>query len=217
MIAKLSGRIDSIGTGSLILDVGGVGYLVQASSPTLSALGSPGDAASLLIDMVVREDGHFLYGFADAEEQGWFRLLTGVQGVGARTALAILGACPPERLAIAIAAGDSAALRRADGVGPKLATRIVTELKDKAARLALGGAGEAGASRQGETPRRAASPGSGVLKSPENRDADAVSALVNLGYGPSEAFAAVGAAREKANENDKIDVVIRLALRELAG
>lgn len=213
MIAKLSGRIDTVEAGALILDVGGVGYLVHASPRTLGRVGGVGEAASLLIDMVVREDGHFLYGFADAEEQRWFRLLTGVQGVGARTALGILGVCPPERLILAIAAQDKAAVQRADGVGPKLAMRIVTELKDKAAKLAAtvslaSAAGGAGAAKGRGS---AAAPGS------EGRDEDAISALVNLGYGRPEAFSAVGLARAKANENDRIDAIIRLALKELSG
>lgn len=209
MIAKLSGVIDSLDAGSLILNVGGVGYLVHASPRTLALVGAAGTPASLLTDLVVREDGHFLYGFADADEQRWFRLLTGVQGVGARTALAILGVCPPERLISAIAAQDRAAIQCADGVGPKLATRIVTELKDKAARLAA------------TDPRLSAPPspqgrGKGGAAA-QDRDSDAVSALVNLGYGRPEAFSAVGLARAKANENDRIDTIIRLALKELSG
>lgn len=205
MIAKLSGRIDSIGSAFVVLDVGGVGYLVHASALTLQALGKPGETASLRTEMVVREDGHFLYGFATEREQEWFRLLTGVQGVGARTALAILGICPPDRLVTAIAAQDKAPIQRADGVGPKLATRIVTELKDKAAR-------------QGAPLGAAPDPsGTGVQGAHAGeRDSDAVSALVNLGYGRPEAFSAVGLARAKANENDKIDTIIRLALKELS-
>lgn len=210
MIAKLSGRIDTLDAGFLILDVGGVGYLVHASPRTLGAIGGVGEAASLLIDMVVREDGHFLYGFSDADEQRWFRLLTGVQGVGARTALGILGVCPPERLILAIAAQDKAAVQRADGVGPKLATRIVTELKDKAAKLAVFAPPQApGAQVKGR--------GAATAFPRENGDEDAISALVNLGYGRPEAFSAVGLARAKANENDKIDTIIRLALKELSG
>lgn len=210
MIAKLSGRIDTLDAGFLILDVGGVGYLVHASPRTLGAIGGVGEAASLLIDMVVREDGHFLYGFSDADEQRWFRLLTGVQGVGARTALGILGVCPPERLILAIAAQDKAAVQRADGVGPKLATRIVTELKDKAAKLAVFSSPQSpGAQAKGR--------GAATVFPRENGDEDAISALVNLGYGRPEAFSAVGLARAKANENDKIDTIIRLALKELSG
>ncbi len=215
MIAKLSGRIDTLDAGVLILDVGGVGYLVHASPRTLGAIGGVGEAASLLIDMVVREDGQFLYGFFDAQEQRWFRLLTGVQGVGARTALGILGVCSPDRLALAIAAQDKAAIQRADGVGPKLATRIVSELKDKAAKLAMSVSSVSEATAGGALAAKSGKASAVSLM--EHRDEDAISALVNLGYGRPEAFSAVGLACAKANENDKVDTIIRLALRELSG
>lgn len=206
MIAKLTGRLDSAAAGSLILDVGGVGYLVYVSTRTLTHTGLPGDPVSLLIDTQVREDAFNLYGFMDAAEQQWFRLLTSVQGVGAKVALAILGVTPPDQLGFAIASGDSAALRRADGVGPKLATRIVTELKDKAGTIDLAprsqkavkaDAGEAAASAPG-------------------LDQDAVSALVNLGYGRSDAYQAVLQAIKKSNDNSKLNDIIKLALKELA-
>ena len=137
MISKLTGKIDSFADNHLILDVQGVGYQIFASARTLSRIGQVGDGASLLIDTHVREDHIHLYGFADAAEQRWFRLLTSVQGVGAKVGMAILGACPPDKLALAIASQDKALLTQADGVGPKLAVRILTELKDKAAKISL--------------------------------------------------------------------------------
>lgn len=204
MIGKLSGIIDSFGSNFLILDVGGVGYHVNASSRTLGALGQIGDPAKLLIDTHVREDAITLFGFASAAEQGWFRLLTSVQGVGAKVGLSILSACPPERLAIVIAAQDKAALTQADGVGPKLAVRILTELKDKAGKVDLG----AGALKP-------ASPGAQVVATQESGvDADALSALINLGYGRSEAYQAILKAKDKANDN--LQTLIREALKELS-
>ena len=203
MIAKLSGILDSVAEGSLILDVGGVGYEVFASSRTLSRAGQEGDTLSLLIDTHVREDSIALYGFGDAAEQQWFRLLYSVQGVGPKAALAILSACPPEQLGFAIASGDQAAIRRAEGVGPKLATRIVTELKDKAGKVDL--APKARGVRVADAP---ASSG-GV-------EQDAVSALVNLGYARTDACTAVLQAKQKANDNDSLQDIIRLALKELA-
>src|SRR5580693_936346 len=131
MIGKLSGTIDNIMGSQVILDVNGVGYVLTCSARTLRRLGPPKSAAALLIETHVREDAINLYGFADADEQGWFRLLTTVQGVGAKVALALLSAAEPEELAQIIAAQDKTALTKADGVGPKLALRIVTELKDK--------------------------------------------------------------------------------------
>lgn len=209
MIAKLSGRIDSVGAGRLILDVGGVGYLVQASGRTLARIGAAGEAVSLLIDTQVREDAFNLYGFCDAAEQDWFRLLTGVQGVGAKAALAILSATPPDRLGFAIAAGDAAVLRQAEGVGPKLAARIVTELKDKAAKIDLA-----------PRPAKAAAPTAGAPAAAEGApgmEQDAVSALVNLGYSRADAYAAV--ARILSNDNvgtPDLQAVIRGALKTLA-
>ncbi len=198
MIGKLSGIIDSFHAGHLILDVSGVGYLVHASSRTLAKIGSVGDVTSLLVITNVREDAITLYGFADAIEQQWFKLLTSVQGVGAKAALSILAACPADQLAFVIASQDKAALTRADGVGPKLAARILTELKDKAGGLELGGGG--------------ASPIAAAL--PSGLDQDAVSALTNLGYGSADAYRAVQASKDKANDN--LQTLIRLALQELS-
>ena len=202
MIAKLSGILDSVSQGVLILDVNGVGYEVHASARTIGRAGQHGDTLSLLIDTHVREDALTLFGFIDALEQQWFRLLYSVQGVGPKAALAILSACPLERIGFAIASSDAAALRQAEGVGPKLATRIVTELKDKVGKIDMAVAPKRGA-------KITASEGGG------NVDNDAVSALVNLGYARSDAFQAVIAARGKANDNGNLNEIIKLALKEL--
>ena len=188
MIGKLTGRIDSFGEHHLILDVQGVGYLVQASRRTLGRIGAKGDPVSLLIDTAVREDAITLYGFADPAEQQWFRLLTSVQGVGAKVGMAILSVAPPEKIGLAIVAQDKAFIAQADGVGPKLALRILTELKDKAASLQMGNAGKPTTySKIVEE-----------IDGSQGTDHDAVSALVNLGYGRSEAYTAVMRAKEKA-------------------
>ena len=205
MISKLTGILDSASTGSLIIDVNGVGYQVFASGRTLSQLGQNGDRVSLLIDTQVREDHIHLFGFFDKAEQEWFRLLTTVQGVGAKAGMAILSVCPPDKLAFAIAAGDAAALRQADGVGPKLATRIVTELKDKAGNI------EFSAAMPVKKGTKFAAP-----DAPVSADHDAVSALINLGYARSDAYAAVMQARQKANDNGNLSELIRLALQELS-
>ena len=205
MIAKLSGILDSVALDALILDVNGVGYHVHASARTLSRAGQTGEPLSLHIDTHVREDAIALFGFIDAMEQQWFRLLYSVQGVGPKAALAILSACPPERLGFAIASGDAALLRQADGVGPKLATRIVTELKDEAAKMELA------------VPVAAAKSGKGSsAAAPASADNDAVSALINLGYSRSDAYEAVLNARKKSNDNNNLNDIIKLALKELA-
>lgn len=207
MIGKLSGIIDSFAETHLILDVQGVGYMVFASRRTLGRIGQPGDPASLLIDTHVREDHIHLFGFADANEQRWFRLLTSVQGVGAKVALSILTACPAERLGIIIASQDKAAITQADGVGPKLGVRILTELKDKAANL-----------ETNFTPQTKKY--SEIIETEEkhNLDQDAVSALINLGYARSDAYTAVMQAKNKVNDNEKnnLQIIIRVALKELS-
>lgn len=211
MIGKLSGIIDSIQTGYLILDVGGVGYVVQASSRTLSRIGQPGDGVSLRIETQVREDAITLFGFQEAAEQEWFRLLTSVQGVGAKVGLAILSVCPPEKLLVAISAQDKTPIRQADGVGPKLATRILTELKDKAGKIAISAA---------HTPVNYADIKEGsAAGGAVDVNNDAVSALLNLGYGRSDAYTAVMNAAGKANDNEREDLqaLIKLALKELSG
>jgi Holliday junction DNA helicase RuvA len=207
MIGKLSGILDSASNNFLILDVGGVGYQIFCSNTTLSRCGQKGDTLSLLIDTHVAETFIHLYGFMSANEQQWYRLLTSVQGVGAKAGMAILATCPPEQLGFAIASGDKPAIQRADGVGPKLAARILTELKDKAAKIDL----------QVQPNGVAAT----AINAPSNEntgaDQDAVSALINLGYQRSDAYAAVTQARQKAeNDNITVEDMIRLALQELS-
>jgi Holliday junction DNA helicase RuvA len=201
MIAKLSGVVDQVGADSAVIDVGGVGYLAFCSTRTLGRLPPAGGAARLLIETHVREDHIHLYGFVDVVERDWFRLLTTVQGVGARIALAILSAVSPEALTLAILAGDKSPLTRADGVGPRLAARVVNELRDK-----LGGLAAA-------APIAAAS----AALPDESATADAVSALVNLGYRRAEAYGAVAAAARQLGEAAAVDVLIKAGLRELAG
>ena len=206
MIGKLSGIIDSFSTGHLILDVQGVGYLVHASNRTLGKVGQKSEPASLLIETAVREDAITLYGFVDAAEQEWFKLLTSVQGVGAKAGLAILSTVPPERIGLAIAAQDKAILTQADGVGPKLATRILTELKDKAANMDL-------------SPKSVDAPVDKSVEgvdtdSVQSVDQDAVSALINLGYSRADAYQAVVKASAQANDN--LQDLIRIALKELS-
>jgi Holliday junction DNA helicase RuvA len=196
MIAMLAGVVDQRGADSLVLDVNGVGYLVFASARTLSRVPARGEPLKLLIETHVREDHIHLYGFADEGERGWFRLLTTVQGVGARLALALLSVLAPDALATAIMAQDRAALARADGVGAKLATRIASELKDKVGGIALAPV--------------AATPATPVAAT------DAVSALVNLGYSRSDAFAAVAQATQRLGAEAKTDALIRAGLQELA-
>ena len=207
MIGKLSGIIDSFADKHLILDVSGVGYLVHASARTLSQIGQKGDPASLLIETQVREDAITLFGFACAAEQEWFRLLTSVQGVGAKAGLSILTVCPPERLSIVVAAPDKAGLTQADGVGPKLATRILTELKDKVTGLELGQSATLSTAQPANEDATASAQQSTV-------DKDALSALMNLGYGRADAYAAVMKASPEANDN--LQTLIRLALKELS-
>jgi Holliday junction DNA helicase RuvA len=215
MFAKLTGKIDTVFQDSLILDVGGVGYHVFTSGRTLGLIGDSGSAVSLLIETHVREDHIHLYGFSSIQERDWFRLLTSVQGVGAKSGLAILTACPPDRLPIVIASNDANALRQADGVGPKLATRICTELKDKVQNMNLGAVAHQPLAPVKKTKGKIEE--SPVPSNDYTIDQDAVSALVNLGYGRSEAFSAVVTARQKSNDNPPtIDGLIKSALRELA-
>jgi holliday junction DNA helicase RuvA len=200
MIAKLTGRLDSSGAGHAVIDVGGVGYLVEASARTLDALGGVGSDVTIHTEMLVGEDFLRLLGFARAEERDWFRMLVSVQGVGAKMALAILSALEVPDLQRALASGDAAMVARANGVGPKLAQRICNELKDKAGALggiALGGGG-------------AALPaGGGPL-------ADAVAALTGLGFKPAEASGAVAAAHDELGGGANLDALVRLALRKAA-
>ena len=195
MIAHLKGRLEATGIDHAVIDVGGVGYLVGASARTLSALGPVGEAATLFTEMLVAEDSIRLVGFARADERDWFRLLTGVQGVGARVALAILSAVEPVDLSRAIAAQDKTVVARANGVGPKLAERIVRELKDKVGGMAM-------------------ALGPAVVAAPAGAGADAVSALLNLGFRPVEAAAAVAAADEELGAGATLDALVRLALKK---
>ena len=204
MIGKLKGTIDSYGEDHVILDVGGVGYVAHCSSRTLQALPPVGEAAALSIETHVREDMIRLFGFRSERERDWFRLLQGVQGVGAKVALAILSALDPGAIATAVASGDKASVARAPGVGPKLAARIVAELKDKAP--AFGPVDAALARLSGAIEDRTA----------PQPVADAVSALVNLGYAPAQASAAIAAALREAVEGAQAPALIRLGLRELA-
>ena len=213
MIARLRGILDSAGADYAVIDCNGVGYLVFCSRRTLGLMGGPHEAVSVHVETHVREDHIHLYGFADTAERDWFRLLTTVQGVGAKVGLAILSVLSPDQVATAIAAGDKALLARADGVGPKLASRIASELKDKVGGLSLGPAAvglapvAAGTAAAGGGARPAESGGAA---------ADAVSALVNLGYGRAEAFTAVARAGGKLGADATVSALIPAALRELA-
>ena len=197
MIAHLKGRLDATGVDHAVIDVGGVGYLVGCSSRTLAAIGPVGEAATLFTEMLVAEDFIRLVGFASASERDWFRLLTGVQGVGARVALAILSALEPADVARAVATQDKATVARANGVGPKLAERIVRELKDKVGAVPVG-------------------PAAIGQVMPVGAASDAVSALLNLGFRPAEAASAVTAAEEELGATASLDALVRLALRKAA-
>ena len=201
MIAKLAGLVDQVGSDSAVIDVGGVGYLAFCSTRTIGNLPPAGAPVTLLIETHVREDHIHLYGFADPAERDWFRRLTTVQGVGARLALAILSVVSPQELGIAILAQDKVALTRADGVGPRLATRIVNELRDKLDNVT------------------AAMPPTAVTAPTRDHEsgpaADAVSALVNLGYRRAEAFGAVTTAARRLGGAADAAALIRGGLQEL--
>jgi holliday junction DNA helicase RuvA len=204
MIGKLKGTIDSYGEDVVILDVNGVGYLVHCSARTLQALPAPGEPVVLAIETHVREDQIKLFGFLSDVEREWFRLLQTVQGVGTKVALSILSTLKPADLASAIALRDKAMITRSPGVGPKVAERVVTELKDKAPALSAVDPAVvrlSGAIEERNAPRPVA---------------DAVSALINLGYGQPQAAAAVAAATQAAGEGADAARLIRAALKELA-
>jgi len=203
VIAKLKGLVDSVDTDSAVIDVGGVGYLVSASARTLRDL-AVGGPATMLVETIVREDAIALYGFLETRERDWFRILTTVQGVGARVALSILSTLSPDEIARAIAAQDRATLSRPAGVGPKLAARLATELKDKAAAFGVAPA-----------PVTDGRPGAPV-STPGSINEDAVSALVNLGYKRVEAFGAVARVTQRLGAEARLDAVIRAGLQELA-
>lgn len=203
MIGKLKGIVDSYGDDFVIIDVGGVGYEVFCSARTLQALPPLGEATALSIETYVREDAIRLYGFATDLEREWFRLLQTVQGVGAKVALSVLGLFRPGDLATAIALQDKAALARAPGVGKKVAERIATELRDKAPMWSSADPNVVRLQDQ-IAERRAPQP-----------VADAVSALVNLGYQPVQASAAIASASRSAGESATTEALIRLGLKEL--
>jgi Holliday junction DNA helicase RuvA len=206
MIGKLTGRIDVLEEDHLILDVNGVGYVVFCSAKTLAMLGGLGSNAGLVIETHVREDHIHLYGFANAEEREWFRTLTGVQGVGVRMGLAILSVFGPQELATIIGAQDKKALTAVSGVGPKLAERIITELKNKVAKMPSS-AFTPSHETQGAKAAGMAAP-SGLLE-------DATSALTHLGYARSEAFTAASRVLH-TNPDSALDDVIKTALQHLA-
>jgi Holliday junction DNA helicase RuvA len=195
MIARLTGILAEVTAEGAIVDVGGVGYLVQASARTLDALGPVGGDVVILTELQVREDAWTLFGFGSAGERDIFRILTSIQGVGGRVALAILSALSPDELARAASTGDTAMIARANGVGPKLAARVANELKGKLGVTGLGGSTP--------TPRAGAA-------------ADALSALGNLGFKPADASAAVNAAQDELGPDAGLDALVRLALRKAA-
>ena len=201
MIAHLKGLLAATGLDSAVIDVGGVGYLVGMSARSLSTLGRVGEAVTVHTEMLVGEEFIRLVGFASEAERDWFRLLTGVQGVGAKVALAILSVLEPGDLQRAVAAQDKAMVARANGVGPKLAERIVRELKDKVGALATGPLPVGGAG--------GVAPAGGV-------QADALAALAALGFKPGEASVAVAAALDELGESATLDALVRLALRKAA-
>ncbi|MCU0837373.1 MAG: Holliday junction branch migration protein RuvA [Rhodospirillales bacterium] len=198
MIAKLTGRIDAVGDGEVVIDVGGVGYLLQVSARTLGGL-TVGEVASVLVETQVRADAIQLFAFAAAAERAWFRALQTVQGVGPRAALAVLSALSPDELAAAIVAGDRRAILAASGVGPKLAARLLSELKDRAVAATV-------------LPATAARAASHL----PSASGDAVSALVNLGFRPVDALAAVTEAAARLGEGAAVDALIRSGLAALA-
>lgn len=199
MIAKLTGTLDDFGPDWAVIDVSGVGYLVHCSAKTLTALGVRGDACVVHTELQVSENDMRLVGFASGDERAWFRLLTGVQGVGSKMALAVLSALSTEELQRACAGGDAAMVARAQGVGPKLAGRIVNELKDKAGGLP-------------------SAPGVAVAAAPAgSASADAVSALQNLGFKPNVATDAVARAIEELGDGAGLNDLIRVALKRAAG
>ncbi len=208
MIARLTGSLAEAAADHAVLDVNGVGYLIQASTRTLGNLGPIGGTVMLFTEMQVREDALTLFGFGSAAERDWFRLLTGVQGVGGRVALNILSALAPDELSSAIIHQDKAMVARANGVGPKLAERIVRELKDKVG--ALSGA----LSGLSVDPERSRGTADGTQTPAHNNARDAVSALLNLGFRPAEAGTAVAAAGEELGADATLDALVRLALKK---
>lgn len=211
MIGKLTGRLDLRAADHVLIDVGGVGYIVHCSDRTLAALPRAGEVVSLYTELLVREDLLQLFGFLTPYEREWHRLLTSVQGIGAKASMAILGAIGAEGVARAIAIGDWSAIKAAPGVGPKLAQRVINELKDKApAAMALGGSL---VEATGDAPAPLAAPVAPAA--PATAQAEALSALGNLGYAPGEAAQAVAEAASAEPEADT-PTLIRAALKRLA-
>lgn len=201
MIAKLTGILDSIGDDWAVIDVGGVGYMVFCSTRTLAQLPGTGEAVSFVIETHIREDHIHLYGFLDQAEREWFKLLTTVQGVGAKVGLGIQSVLGPKELTDAILAQDKGMITRAPGVGPKLATRLLTELKDKVGGMASVTPAVAAAAGATDTDRAAME--------------DAISALVNLGYRRGDAFGAVTGALRNIGDDAGVEDLIRAGLKEL--
>ncbi|MFO1142978.1 MAG: Holliday junction branch migration protein RuvA [Amaricoccus sp.] len=209
MIGKVSGRLDYRGTDHVLVDTGGVGYLVHCSDRTLAAMPAPGEPVALYTDLVVREDLLQLIGFRTLAEREWHRLLTTVQGVGAKAALAILGTLGTDGIARALAVGDARAVQAAPGIGPKIAQRVVLELKSKAPAVIAMGAAGAAPMAAGAAYRPAPAPA--AIPEDAQAQADALSALVNLGYAPGEAAAAIASV-----DAPDAPAIIRAALRALA-
>lgn len=226
MIGRLAGRLDYRGSDHILIDVGGVGYVVHVSERTLSALPDVGEAVALYTDLLVREDLLQLFGFTSLIEKEWHRLLMSVQGIGAKASMAILGALGPEGVGRAITLGDVNAVRAAPGVGPKIAQRLVNELKDKAPGvMAMGGTSGGAIATAGDVPvieavqaspgAAAPRPGPQTLSTSAASQAEALSALGNLGYGPSDAARAVAQAAQADPEANTAGL-IRAALKSLA-
>ncbi len=214
LIARLRGQLEDQGADGILVDVGGVGYPVLVSNGTRTALPFGTGIATLLIETHIREDAVIYYGFVSRDERDWFRFLTNVQGVGGKVALAILSVFTPQRLAQAILAQDKGLLTRADGVGPKLAARLVTELKDKAAAFGggLSGGGVAVAARVSAP----LGDGGGRAMGSASLIEDAVSALINLGYRRGEAMTAVSVVARTLGDEADVATLIRLGLKEIA-
>ncbi len=200
MIAKLTGLLDTIGSDEVVIDVSGVGYLVFCSARTLRSFERVGDLITIFVETHVREDHIHLFGFADQNERDWFQLLTTVQGVGAKVALAILGTLSPDDLVSAMISEDKAALTRAPGVGPRLAVRLLAELKEKSVDL--------NAIKQPDPSK--------ISDDHASLVSDAVSALINLGYGRSAAFSAVALAAQAIGEDVDVEGLVKAALQELS-
>ncbi len=215
MIGKITGRVDYVAEDHVLIEAGGIGYIVHCAPPTLAAMPGPGEVAALYTEMVVREDLMQLIGFRTVAEREWHRLLTSVQGVGARVSLAILGALGPDGVSRALALGDSVTIRATPGVGPKLAARIVNELGDKApAVMALGAQGKRAAAASGPVPAaEAAAPAPAALPEDAAATADALSALVNLGYDRMQAARAVAQAADEGGASSA--GLIKAALKSL--